>query len=167
MFEKFWISVKDVKKVRFAIKLFLFQFTFNDINISVSYWTRHIQYEYSTLQRKNWSAKTSTSFTFRKCKIFSKMLFYMHFWLLLFVGFTFAGVWSVYIKYLCDSVPSEFLGTLQGFLHGVYWGLGKLLFFFLAGPWENVSYVICEHQRRRSACTSAQTDQCLCCSLLR
>ncbi|KAH3868725.1 major facilitator superfamily domain-containing protein 6-A-like [Dreissena polymorpha] len=39
-------------------------------------------------------------------------------------GFTFAGVWSVYVKYLCKSVPSEYLGTLQGFLHGVYWGLG-------------------------------------------
>ena len=28
-----------------------------------------------------------------------------------------------------------------------------------AGPWENVSYVICEQQRRRSACASAQSDQ--------
>ena len=36
-----------------------------------------------------------------------------------------------------------------------------------AGPWENVSYVISEQQRRRSACASAQSDQCLCCSLLR
>ena len=35
-----------------------------------------------------------------------------------------------------------------------------------AGPWENVSYVICEQQRRRSACASAQSDQRLCCSLL-
>ena len=31
-----------------------------------------------------------------------------------------------------------------------------------AGPWENVSYVICEQQRRRSAYTSAQSDQRLC-----
>ena len=31
-----------------------------------------------------------------------------------------------------------------------------------AGPWENVSYVICEQQRRRSACASAQSDQHLC-----
>ena len=36
-----------------------------------------------------------------------------------------------------------------------------------AGPCENVSYVICEQQRRRSACASAQSDQRLCCSLLR
>ena len=36
-----------------------------------------------------------------------------------------------------------------------------------ARPWENVSYVICEQQRRRSAYTSAQSDQRLCCSLLR
>ena len=32
---------------------------------------------------------------------------------------------------------------------------------------ENVSYVICEQQRRRSACASAQSDQHLCCSLLK
>ena len=31
---------------------------------------------------------------------------------------------------------------------------------------ENVSYAICEQQRRRSACGSAQSDQRLCCSLL-
>ena len=36
-----------------------------------------------------------------------------------------------------------------------------------AGPWENVSNVICKQQRRRSACASAQSDQRLCCSLLR
>ena len=32
---------------------------------------------------------------------------------------------------------------------------------------ENVSYAICEQQRCRSACASAQSDQHLCCSLLR
>ena len=31
-----------------------------------------------------------------------------------------------------------------------------------AGPWENVSYVVCEQQRRRSASASAQSDQRLC-----
>ena len=36
-----------------------------------------------------------------------------------------------------------------------------------AAPWENVSYVICEPQRRRSACAFAQSDQRLCFSLLR
>ena len=36
-----------------------------------------------------------------------------------------------------------------------------------AGPWENVSYVICDQQRRRSACASAQSDQRLRCSLLK
>ena len=30
-----------------------------------------------------------------------------------------------------------------------------------------MSYVICEQQRCRSACAYAQSDQCLCCSLLR
>ena len=39
--------------------------------------------------------------------------------------------------------------------------------FNWVGPWEDVSYVICEQQRCRSACASAQSDQCLCCSLLR
>ncbi|KAK3582988.1 hypothetical protein CHS0354_027113 [Potamilus streckersoni] len=48
-------------------------------------------------------------------------------------GFTFAGVWSVYIKYLSTSVPSEYLGTLQGFLHGVYWGLGSGSGFLIGG----------------------------------
>ena len=36
-----------------------------------------------------------------------------------------------------------------------------------ATPWENVSYVICEQQKHRSACASMQSDQHLCCSLLR
>ena len=36
-----------------------------------------------------------------------------------------------------------------------------------ARPWENVFYAICEQQRRRSACASAQSDQRLCCSLPR
>ena len=36
-----------------------------------------------------------------------------------------------------------------------------------AGAWKNVSYVICEQQRRRSACASAQSDQRLFCSLPR
>ena len=33
------------------------------------------------------------------------------------------------------------------------------------GKWENLSYAICEQQRWRSACTSTQSDQRLCCSL--
>ena len=36
-----------------------------------------------------------------------------------------------------------------------------------ARPWENVSYSICEQQRRRLACASAQSDQHLYCSLPR
>ena len=40
-------------------------------------------------------------------------------------------------------------------------------FYNWAGPWENVSYVICKQQRPRSACASAQSDQRLCCLLLR
>ena len=45
------------------------------------------------------------------------------------------------------------------------WVLGHLSNW--ARPWENVSYAICEQQRRRSACASAQSDQRLCCSLPR
>ena len=37
------------------------------------------------------------------------------------------------------------------------------LFFNWARSCENVSYAICEQQRCRSACASAQSDQHLCC----
>ncbi|CAC5385820.1 unnamed protein product [Mytilus coruscus] len=40
-------------------------------------------------------------------------------------GFTFAGVWCVLTVYFCNAVPMEMLGTLQGIIHGVYWGLGS------------------------------------------
>ena len=29
------------------------------------------------------------------------------------------------MKYLCSHVPSEYLGSMQGIMHGVYWGLGS------------------------------------------
>ena len=38
-------------------------------------------------------------------------------------------------------------------------------FIIWAGPWGNESYVICEQQRHRSACASAQSDQNLRCAL--
>ena len=41
------------------------------------------------------------------------------------------------------------------------------VYYIWAGPWENVSYVICEQQRRRSDCAFAQSDQRLCCWLFR
>ena len=37
--------------------------------------------------------------------------------------------------------------------------------YFFAKSWENLSYAICQQQRRRSARASAQSDQCLCSSL--
>ena len=40
--------------------------------------------------------------------------------------------------------------------------LSLVIYNSWAGPWENVSYVICEQRRRRSACASAQSDQRLC-----
>ena len=43
----------------------------------------------------------------------------------------------------------------------------KPIYYIWARPWENVSYAICEQQRCRSACASAQSDQRLCCSLPR
>ena len=43
----------------------------------------------------------------------------------------------------------------------------NICMYMWAGPWENVFYDIYEQQRRRSACTSAQSDQRLYCSLLR
>ena len=46
----------------------------------------------------------------------------------------------------------------------VYASEGKYIWAWL---WENVSYVICEQQRRRWACASTQSDQRLCCFLLR
>ena len=36
-----------------------------------------------------------------------------------------------------------------------------------ATSWENLLHSICKQQRRRSACASAQSDQCLYCSLLK
>ena len=36
-----------------------------------------------------------------------------------------------------------------------------------AMSWENLLYAICEQQRRRSACPSAQSHQRICCLLLR
>ena len=39
--------------------------------------------------------------------------------------------------------------------------------YIWATSWENLLCAICEQQRRRSACASAQSDQHLCCSLPR
>ena len=65
-------------------------------------------------------------------------------------------------KYI-HVVISCYLRNSQNYCSEVIWS-AKCMW---AGPWENVSYVICEQQRRRSACTSAQSDQRLCCSLPR
>ncbi|KAK3105063.1 hypothetical protein FSP39_016477 [Pinctada imbricata] len=40
-------------------------------------------------------------------------------------GFTFAGVWSALTAYICTAVSHDNLATMQGILHGVYWGLGS------------------------------------------
>ena len=41
----------------------------------------------------------------------------------------------------------------------------SICFILWATSWENLFYAICEQQRRRSACASAQSDQRICCSL--
>ena len=40
-------------------------------------------------------------------------------------------------------------------------------FFHISHVMRNPNYAICEQQMRRSACASAQSDQCLCYSLPR
>jgi MFS family permease len=48
-------------------------------------------------------------------------------------GFTFAGVWAVLTLYLTKNVPHEYLGTMLGIMHGVYWGLGSGTGFMVGG----------------------------------
>ena len=70
----------------------------------------------------------------------------------------------------CQSVfaSGEFCNTIIFFFEFQTKEVGelKLKTGKRAGPWENESYVICEQQRRRSACASVQSDQRRCCSLL-
>ena len=42
-----------------------------------------------------------------------------------FLGCTSAGVWSALTAYMCSVIPPDNLATMQGILHGVYWGLGS------------------------------------------
>ena len=84
--------------------------------------------------------------------------------------------------------PSNALRTSQGFGTGPKTGGGYTLWCLMilllsvegtcdttkcliVNTWvrscENISYAICEQQRCRSACASMQSDQHLCCSLLR
>lgn len=41
------------------------------------------------------------------------------------LGCTSAGVWSALTAYMCTVIPPDNLATMQGILHGVYWGLGS------------------------------------------
>ena len=41
----------------------------------------------------------------------------------------------------------------------------ELLIFYTSHVMRKPVYAICKQQRRRSACASAKSDQCLCCSL--
>ena len=60
------------------------------------------------------------------------------------------------------QIPRRFSKTLP-----FSWKKGRAVTAQVLRPCENVSYAICEQQRRRSACASAQSDQRLCCSLPR
>ena len=67
----------------------------------------------------------------------------------LLISFTNTGI-SLQIQIQVIPLTSRYLLVL-----GLIW----------ARSCENVSYAICEQQRRRSACASVQSDQGLCCSL--
>ena len=69
-------------------------------------------------------------------------------------------LWSVWVDAQADLSLHWCTGHFVGFV--MLW-----LKCIWAGPWENVSYVICGQQRRRSACANAQSDQRLCYSLFR
>ncbi|KAJ8307172.1 hypothetical protein KUTeg_015256 [Tegillarca granosa] len=53
-------------------------------------------------------------------------------------GFTFAGIWGAMIGYLCTVIPGENMATMQGILHGVYWGLGS-------GSGSMIGGIVTEH----------------------
>ena len=69
-------------------------------------------------------------------------------------------VWQVYFERSANATAR----------HCFYQGV-KLIFqvmvYIWARPWENVSYAICEQQRRSSVWAFAQSNQSLCCSLPR
>ena len=72
----------------------------------------------------------------------------------------------------CMSLPNSWQCDRGSWINVLYsrsyFSLFLVIFVLLkynwARPWENMSYAICEQQRRRSACASAQSDQRLCCS---
>ena len=55
----------------------------------------------------------------------------------------------------------------QGSMRSLTRAFAVRLYNIWSSSWENLFYAICEQQRRRSACTSAQFTQHLCCSLSR
>ena len=57
---------------------------------------------------------------------------------------------------LTRKVDISFLGQYVYLIHSFVFRPFNLLWVM---SWENLSYDICEHQRRRSACTSLQSEQ--------
>ena len=90
---------------------------------------------------------------------------------------TFYFCW-VYNQFDCDNLVTVQESTAHTviciLLHVLSFGQSKMdhshlsnsYIIYWARPCENVSDTICEQQRCRSACASAQSDQHLCCSLL-
>ena len=69
----------------------------------------------------------------------------------------FFNKWGQVPRYEAQCLQSTVFSMYNVHVHQSIW----------AKPWENMSYAICEQQRRRSACAPAQSDQRLCCSLSR
>ena len=111
---------------------------------------------------------------------------FQEYYILIIVMFCFSQVFIlvtfVYIQIFGRFIPSHvqsfsLFSSIEIFVYMVYLQFiiklkNEVLFVLFSDTiWarlcENLSYAICEQQRWRSACTSAQSDQHLCCSLLR
>ena len=94
----------------------------------------------------------------------------------------FFSKWLIHINKPFLAYPMEISLWLTGARKFVGWGSERWMlwyfdiifkhFYISFVPWHDLSHImrkpvnaICEQQRRRSACASVQSDQCLCCSL--
>ena len=106
------------------------------------------------------------TFSISNSRVLEMIDFAIHMVLLLFC-YTFPSYpsWkAILLRYIKNIELNNFRKKLLVWESLCHW-LFKICNW--AGPWENVSFVICEQQWRRSACASTQSDQRLCCSLFR
>lgn len=61
--------------------------------------------------------------------LFLHLLYFVH----LFTGITFSFIWVSQTSYTAVAIPSASLATIQGIMHGVYFGLGDGIGHFLGG----------------------------------